>query len=123
MIDDADDRVTVLRDNIRTARKEHTCHECFRTIRAGESYRNESYTFDGTAVTHKTCRHCDVVRDWLNGECGGFLYGGIEEDIQEHAESGYYPVQIKLMAVGMSRNWTTKRGALWRIPKLPQATP
>jgi len=119
MIDGAEGCVTVLLARHQKANKDHRCAECFRTIRKGEKYLNERYVWEGSATTHKTCKHCQVVRDWLQGECGGFLYGGIEEDICEHGWENYYGVGVKMLAVGMRRKWTTKSGHLWRTPTLP----
>lgn len=121
MVDMADERVIVLHERQHKARIEHKCRECGRNIRVGEHYTVERYVFDGSATSHKTCSHCMVVRDWLSAECGGFLYGSIEEDIVEHAREGYGIEVIKL-AVGMRRNWTTRKGTLMSTPKLPITT-
>jgi hypothetical protein len=117
MVDDVD-RVLVLGAVIYVAKKEHKCGECTRVIRSGEKYLRERFVFDGEPSTHRTCSHCQVVRHWLSGECGGWVYGAIEEDIREHAEGGYGLPVIKL-AVGMRRNWTTRKGALMTVPTLP----
>lgn len=120
MIDDAsDERVTVLHERHYTAKKEHTCNECRRVINAGEHYMVERFIHEGEAHTHKTCRHCERVRQWLNDECGGFLYGDIEEDIREHADEGY-GLAVKMMAIGMERNWKRRDGRMWPLPRMPK---
>lgn len=121
MVDFGDGMVTPLTEQHRKARKTHRCNECYRDIQTGETYLYETHIWDGKVNTHKTCQHCLVVRSWLLGECGGFLYGAIEEDIREHAWEGY-GVEVKMMAVGMERKWTRKDGKPWRLPRLPKVS-
>lgn len=121
MVDFSDGRVTVIRDEWRKARKAHKCNECFRVIAAGERYSFEFFTFDGDCNSHRTCEHCMVVRGWLTDECGGFLYGGVEEDIHEHASEGY-GFRVKLLSIGISRNWRRKDGRMWPVPRPPKTT-
>lgn len=121
MIDYADERCIVLHEGNPTARKQHTCSECGRTIRVGETYENACLLYDGTKSTSKTCVHCQEVRRWLSRECGGWCYGGVEEDIAEHAHEGYgWPVAR--MAVGMRTHWTRRDGNLLPLPKQPPTT-
>ena len=47
----------------RTARKEHRCCECHRTIKVGEQYRYESGVWENGPSSHKTCADCASVRD------------------------------------------------------------
>lgn len=122
MIDDADGRSTVLGESHPIARKQHKCFECARTIEPGETYLAESLLFEGEFSAHKTCSHCEVARAWLAAECGGWLYGGVEEDIREHATSGYYGMDLARIAVGMDWGWRRKNGALLPIPAMPKAT-
>jgi hypothetical protein len=124
MYDDGDGQVTMIRDGkFRMARKAHRCHECRRQIEAGESYHAEAYYFDSKFTEHKTCAHCMVARGWLQDECGGWLYGAIEEDIREHCRSGYaYPVGVHRLAVGMAWKWRRKDGSLMPIPARPMTT-
>lgn len=119
MADYSDGRCVILSDAYFKARKEHLCSECHRKIRIGEIYRRECTLFEGLKSTHKTCAHCQVVRHWLNFECGGFIYSQIEDDIREHATEGYGLPVIRL-AVGMRRFWTTRKGALMAIPEIPE---
>lgn len=121
-VDYSDGYVTILHDRHPIAKKEHRCGECHRTIWRGESYMTERTIFDGNAETHKTCLHCQIARDWLVGECGGFLYGGVKEDIYEHAREGYGFGVVRL-AAGMQNHWSRKDGRLWPIPKAPPLTP
>lgn len=118
MYDSCDDTVEVLSSSWHTARITHKCNECRRSISPGERYFSDRYVFDGQFCNHKVCAHCMVVREWLQDECGGFVYGGVEEDIREHAYSSY-PMDVKRLAVGMWWDWTTPSGRLMPVPKRP----
>jgi hypothetical protein len=67
---------------IRTARKEHKCCECGRTIRAGEIYEYVSGKTDGDVWTAKTCAECTAIRKAL--VCGTCVHGGLWEAIEDH---------------------------------------
>lgn len=122
MIDTADGLSIALHEEHRTARKEHRCTECRRMIQPGEQYLNEGTLFEGRIDTFKTCSHCQVVRQWLTKECGGWCYSGLPEDIQAHAQDGWYGKGVAMLAAGISRQWTKRNGELWRIPSLPKTT-
>jgi len=114
-----DDFVEMLRSTDPTARKEHRCAECGRTIGVGEQYRNEVYVFDGEMSTHKTCRHCLLIaRPWLLHNCDGFIYGAVYEDIFEHFPDGSEdtPMNVGRILVGMRRKWRRRDGSLMPIP-------
>lgn len=64
------------------ARKEHLCCECRRTIKPGEQYLAESGMWDGGFYSHKTCADCWSMRCSFFG--GGWYYGHIWEDLEEH---------------------------------------
>jgi hypothetical protein len=122
MIDSAEGRCTVLHSTDRKARKEHRCTECYRVIPVGEIYLNEGCLWDGRKDTYKICSHCQVVRNWLSAECGGWLYEGVREDIYEHAFEGNYGKGVIMLSVGMGRQWKKKNGDMWRVPSLPKTT-
>ena len=110
MVDYADEMCEVLQSGFRKARKSHKCNECRREIKPAELYRYEYIKFDGELDSHKTCPQCLVVRYWLEKECSGWVYGGIEEDLVEHAQEGHlYPsphwMSIARMAVGIRNRW------------------
>lgn len=116
MIDDSDGPVEMISEAHRKARKPHVCSECQRKIVAGETYLDAFYRFDETHVCHKTCAHCQAVCDWLLRECGGWMYRGVADDIEEHARSGDYPMSVSRMAVGMKWNWRTPSGKMLPVP-------
>lgn len=70
------------REIIRTARKEHKCGECSRTIKPGEHYEIATGKWDGIICSSKTCSDCLSVRSSFF--CRGYNYGGIWEDLAEH---------------------------------------
>lgn len=121
MVDGGDGYVLLLSTRFAVAHKTHRCAECGREIVPGERYCMDRYVWDGEFHNHKTCAHCDVARQWLAGECGGWLYTAVEEDIREHATSGA-PFSVMRLAVGMAWQWRTPRGKLLPVPKLPHTT-
>lgn len=123
MVDDCDYWVTVLRSGHPCAQKIHQCDECRRAIEPGERYLAEATLFEGDFNYHRTCRHCEKVRRWLLAECNGFMYDGIAEDIQQHADEGVGGVGVKLMAHGIANGWRRRDGALGRVPGMPRVTP
>lgn len=123
MADNCDDFVQLLDETDHVARKDHKCRECFRAINPGEKYHVDKYIFEGDFTVHKTCAHCMVARSWLSDECGGWMYGAVEEDVREHCTEGHeYPFGVYRLAVGMARKWTRRTGALMPLPALPMTT-
>ena len=129
MVDYADeDGGTSLGDETRKAKKAHRCDDCFRDISPGETYRIGKWASGGSVSTFKMCSHCRVAAEWLQGNCGGYLWGGILEDISEHVEEyrGVYPGvarDLKRLHVQACHHWEFKRGpragALLPLPKMP----
>lgn len=54
--------VAMLSETTPTARKQHTCSECSRTIEKGEKYKRETYVWDDYLNTSKTCADCLSLR-------------------------------------------------------------
>jgi hypothetical protein len=125
MIDDNDGFVTVVGDRYVVARKPYRCLECGREIDAGERYHCEAYIYEGSIHRHKTCAHCRAVREWLLGECGGFIYGGVKEDARNHVEEnpGCYDAKLYRAVVGMEWKWRARSGRLLPVPALKEANP
>lgn len=98
----------------RVARKPHLCYECHRTIEPGERYEYGVFATDYGIQTIKTCAHCQAVRSWLVAQCGGWAYGGVLEDLEEHWSESW-EVRGRYLAraiAGMRRHW---RGGSDRI--------
>ena len=120
MVDDAES-AAVCETIIRKARKDRQCHECFRVIRKGERYEHASVLFDGHWTTNDTCEGCLWAREWLIKECGGYLFGGVLEDLQQHHyEGGYNTADLLRRIVGIKKKWRGKlleRAKAKPIPK------
>ena len=55
----------LLRSEIRTDRKPHTCSLCGAEIKTGEQYGCDTYTFNGEVYDWKTHMECDAVSTFL----------------------------------------------------------
>lgn len=122
MLDYSDGQVTMLSEANPIARKEHKCRECWRVIAPGERYHVDRFLWEGKLDTFKVCAHCMVARHWLSDECGGWLFGEVEEDIREHAHNGRYPMSVYRLAVGMAWKWRAPSGKLLPVPNVPPTT-
>ena len=109
------DCVTLLKDRNRVAKKNHICSECRRDIFAKETYRVEYYIFEGIFHTHKTCLHCQQVRNYLNDAGIDFYYGDLSEDL--HYLQPFENYRERLYSVGIRQKWTNKKGKLWKVIK------
>ena len=101
------------------ARKRHKCSECSRVIEVGETYRVTEGLYDGVWSMNKVCAHCSVPASWLAENCGGYMDGGVYEDIAEHVDE-YRRMDLARLAVGMRNHWKRiRREGQMPIPKLP----
>lgn len=120
-IDDLDGSTTCYTATERTARKAHICSECWRAIEPGERYQHVFALVEGEPDTQKTCEHCLVGQRWLLKNCGGYVFGQICEEIEEHA--GEYPAlraPLEALATGSRRKWRRfDGGAMMGLPALP----
>lgn len=98
---DDSDPASFYRETMRKARKEHRCAECFRTIKPKETYQMVFGIWEGRPSTHKTCNHCLQAQNWLRENCGGWMFGGIREDLDDHTNS----FKVYRFIVGMNRQW------------------
>jgi hypothetical protein len=103
-----------------TARKIQQCDECRRYILPGESYERVFGKWEGRVNTFKTCAHCRVLQKWLVRECDGFLYGGLEEEIEEHARE-YSRFWLYRALKSMRRKWRRRDGSLMPVPDLAKS--
>ncbi|TPV96148.1 MAG: hypothetical protein B7733_06260 [Myxococcales bacterium FL481] len=83
----------------RKARKSHTCGECRKPIRPGDSYEEVTGIWDGHPGRHRTCQRCKRVRELalkkyrsIDFQCGyednvpfvfGSLYAGLRYWLRE----------------------------------------
>jgi hypothetical protein len=122
---DDSDMPAFVNETKRKARKPHKCHECRRWIQPGERYAHVCGQWDGAFHAFKVCAHCDVLRDWLSAECGGYLFGEVVEDVREHVQEygvREYGWPLARLAVAASYGWRTKSGTLKPIPARPRTT-
>lgn len=98
------DVASVYNEKMARATKDHVCTECGRTIKKGESYKNVWGVWVFGHDTYKTCQHCRVAQEWLSDECGGFLHGGLDEEILEHAFE-YRKTFLYRWIIGIRRGW------------------
>lgn len=84
---DVDEYCTTLRQDIRTARKQHKCGECKKPILPGDKYEDYVGVFDGEIFKHKTCNDCISLRKSFFSD--GYYYGMIREQLSEHIRECY----------------------------------
>lgn len=112
---------TVSRTVQRRARQRHECAECRRIIEPGETYRYSTGLYDGRWDDHVMCAHCHAVSSWLVVTCGGWLWNGVLEDLEEHwnesweLRSDYLGRAI--LSMRYRRRWKRKDGTLMPVPR------
>lgn len=96
----------------RIARKDHRCFECNRIIVKGERYHYATGLMEDRWDVYKLCAHCDAASKWLMVVCGGYLYGGIGEELLEHWEEDttFRSRELALAIRGRERAWKPLRG-------------
>jgi hypothetical protein len=70
---------TELRDTQHTARKQHRCEECGRTIKPGDRYGTFTGLYEGDFFMVKHCLRCTKARHWLGKRGHGWEGGQILE--------------------------------------------
>lgn len=105
----------------RKARKPHQCEECGRLISPTERYRYQSWVMEGSAASAAMCGHCEAAADWLVINCGGYLVGGVTEDIREHIlEYPSIAFGLQRLKVGIQRQWRRFDGVgLMPVERVP----
>lgn len=110
-------------EKTRRARKEHRCEECGRKIAVGESHHYAFVVAEGLGDSYRTCAHCCAGQSWLSRECGGWIFGSVGEELQEHAYD--YPeiaIPLRRLYLAMRRQWRYFDGSLMKVPSTPEAT-
>lgn len=112
----------VVRNIYRTARTEHQCGECHRTIKKGESYEYTTGMIDSHWSSFYTCGHCKAASKWLDMVCGGYMMEEILEELDEHWYE--YPefrsLWLARVIAGMRHQWNNGR---MEVPELPPIVP
>ena len=110
-------------DSHPAAQKHHTCRECRRTIKAGESYELVRVLWDGSWNTIKTCTHCQAAREFLGKYCSGWVYGEVLDELVEHYDelSATRFSQLGRVCVAMKNQWASGSGLIaapvWTFPR------
>ena len=118
MIDDAEPW-TFYHDSIHKARVQHTCIECDRTISPGERYERFVGNMDGRWSTFKTCAHCMACRSWLHEVCGGWMYQGVLDELEQHwdEEPDYRTIWLGRAILTLRRRHKKTDGTMFPILK------
>jgi hypothetical protein len=104
----------------------HQCCECGRRIDVGEPYLWMVQRCEDQIFKARTCQHCLVACQWLRAECGGFLAGGVFEDLTQHITEeprGTFAELMELgrLVVGMRRRWALGDGRRMPLPRIKAA--
>lgn len=90
-----------------TARKEHRCEECSRTIRVGERYLYAFGVWDGYPSSTYTCSHCHEIQRWVstNLPCFCWYSGTMISDAREAIQEAYFRArdEVQGLAFGFGR--------------------
>lgn len=124
-IDDYDSYGTWLKDlKLRIARKEHRCGDCGRTIAKGEQYTYGVWLEEGDFFTVKVCAHCVTAGHWLTRICGGHLWPGVVEELEEHWDEERWSLgsyALGQLVVLARRRWH-RQGTLIDLDRLTAIT-
>lgn len=98
-----------------TARVEHRCQLCGRTVRKGERYDRQRIIGDDGPYVFKSCAHCQAVlkitdiMDWADDD-----YGYTMDTFDCWEPRSVADLRLK---VGWRRNWERADGTLWDVPE------
>jgi hypothetical protein len=69
--------------------------------------------------SNKTCQHCQFAAQWLQKHCGGYCFGGMREELEEHYSEGYREDSLPRLLIGIRRGWKAFRGdGLLLVPRV-----
>ena len=98
----------------RTARKEHTCCECGKTIQSGERYERSAGKTDGDIWTFSTCLICAEIANAFY--CGARYYGGILwDEMQDYAFAEMTTGCLKRLASAAAKAELMRRWNEWKF--------
>jgi len=87
-----------------TARKEHQCYECQRTIKKGEKFTYHSIFSDGTIANFKVCATCTSI---ISGFFpNGWMFGSVKDELSDYL---YFTWQEDLPSNCISKLTTAAR--------------
>lgn len=55
------------------------------------------------------CGHCRIARRWLDVVCDGWLYGGVQEDLEQHLDEDYACGALNALCRHIRNGWTNRR--------------
>jgi len=108
------------RDEWRRCAKPFLCYECSRDVERGERYFYAAGVLAGESRwdVYKLCEQCRAIAcQWLMGQCGGWLYGGVWEDLDGHRGEIVGDLDLGRALVGMRRKWRKRDGSLMAVPR------
>lgn len=94
-----------------TARKQHQCSICYRTIYPGEKYLRGCGFGEGTAWTWKECAHCEAFLFQCPGIYMDETYG--RDDFSEYEPRSW---QESIWKMRWRHMWRHGNGALAAVP-------
>jgi hypothetical protein len=100
-----------------TARRQHRCDECNRTIEQGERYSRTAAVWDGDFFTNVACLHCEAARMIVNRSDSYYYetyYGGLGEWLNEMGHEALWSLRL---LVGVRARWRYQSGALMPVPE------
>ena len=104
-----------------TARVEHCCEECGRTIDKGERYSRTAAVWWGEFFTNVACLHCAIARFIVRAGCDYYynegFYGGLAYHLHECDDRDVWMLRLH---VGVARRWQRFDGnGLMDLPRNP----
>lgn len=104
-----------------TARKQHQCESCRRTIEPGETYDKYTAIDPGEFTTYKECAHCNALAilwrlfSWTYAE--GYDYDTFADFGRDAARD---TMRDARWYVQWTRQWRRRDGTLYPIPSVPR---
>lgn len=94
----------IITDDVVTAKKEHRCSFCGKTIVPGERYRNQFIADGGDSYTWKSCLPCERFVEKFNVQEGCWDEGITQMDFQDSVIE-LWREQFPLEDVKQTKTW------------------